>query len=825
MMNVDMSEPDSKYAFTLDRQRILDVLARVSGFRNVTASKPRVIGIGTALKEIESGLYADRITELRELFQKSPDDYREKKKTLPAFTFSGEFSGRSKGSLRGASGFLVLDFDKLDNVEKTFSILAADEHVWFIFRSPSGAGLKVGLHSTGITSDEDHGRFFRAASNYIEKEHGGLVTDPSGKDISRLCFVSHDPLLFVSEHPVDFDVEKWLPVERQARVYRHPAAVGDKSDSTRRRYAQKVLETACQRISTAPLGERNRTRIAQARVVAGYAASGCLDEGEALAALIGAAESNTDSPEQARRDIEGAFSDGLQNPLEPELMMIKDHRNDSWKMDEPPSADQIITLSAQRVLDALYRNQVGDAQLFRTLFRGKFLYDHSACRWYQWQGHFWREDRIEAVSASVQKVSELYERELTRVSRQVNASRMSGQPDGKSEALEKMLRGRLTALRTRSRVADILALSRQGVHGLATSGNEWDRNPLLLPCLNGVLDLDTGDFRNGRPDDMILTHCPTEWRGENERCPVFERFMTEIMDNDTDLVAFLQRLLGYCLSGLVSELIFPIFYGESGRNGKTTLLEVLHHVLGDLSGSVPAETILSSDRDFSGGGARPDLLLLRGKRLTWCSETGRGRTLDVAKVKLMSGGDSITCRALYGSMTTFQQTSKNILLTNHIPKIDATDAAIWHRIILVPFLLSFVDAPRRPNERKRNQHLLSRLKEESPGILSWLYRGFKQWKEQGLNPPGKVRMATDGLRRENSTVDQFVESQCLVMDGVRVKAISIFEAYQKFCESEFIIAESQTGFFRYLKTKFESERKRDSRWYLGIGLKNNESEV
>ena len=820
MISFDMTEPDAKHSFTIDKQRILDILApRVSGFQCVTASKPRVIGLGTALREIQSDLYAEKIAELRELLKKSPDEYREKKKTLPAFVFGGEFSGRTRASLVRASGFLVLDFDHLDNVETTFSALVNDPHAWFAFRSPSGIGLKLGLHTTGITCDEDHQRFFRAASHYIEQQHG-LIVDPSCKDVSRLCFVSHDPLLFVGDSPVDFNIERWLPVERQAKVYQHPS-FADKSDSTRRRYGERVLQTACDRIQSAQMGERNRTRITQSRVVAGYVASLCLDETESLTALLAAAESNTGNVEQAERDVRGAFGDGLKNPIEPELAAGRPERiSESETLDEPPS-DENITLTSQKIIDCLYRNQVGDALLFREIFKGKLIYDHSACRWYQWQGHFWAEDKIEAAAASVQKVSELYERELTRVSEQANSARMSGQSDPKAEALEKMLRGRLTALRTRSRVADILALARQGVHGLSTSGSEWDRNPLLLPCLNGVLDLDSGKFRDGKPDDMILTHCPTEWRGENEACPTFEKFINEIMDNDVELVDFLQKLLGYCISGLVSELVFPIFYGESGRNGKTTLLEILHHVMGDLSGAVPAETVLAGDRDVTGGSPRPDLLLIRGKRLTWCSETSKGRTLDVAKVKLMSGGDTITCRGLYSGMTTFQQTSKNILLTNHIPRIDATDAAIWHRIILVPFLLSFVDLPKRLNERKRDKYLLGQLRGESAGVLAWMYRGFRNWRETGLNPPGKVLMATDGLRRENNTIDQFIESQCLVMDGVRVKAISLYESYRIFCESEAVTTDNQQGFFRYVKTKFASERKTNSRWYVGIGLKSD----
>ena len=814
MINLDMTEPDAKYSFTLDRQRILDALApRVSCFRGVTASKPRVIGIGTALREIQSNLYAEKIAELRRLFVSDKTAYSEQKKSLPAFTFSGEFSGRNKDSLVQASGFLVLDFDHLENVESAFNKLTADPHTWFIFRSPSGAGLKVGFHTVGISSDEDHQRFFRSASNYIEHTHG-LVTDPSGKDISRLCFVSHDPLLFVGDSPVDFDVEKWLPVERQARVYRHPAAVGDKSDSTRRRYAQKVLETACQRISTAPMGERNRTRIVQARVVAGYVASGCLPEDEALAALIGAAESNTDSPEQAQRDIEGAFADGLKCPIEPEL--TKAQRNDSGTMDESPeaSADEIPDSEIRKCLS---QNQAGDARLFRRLFAGKYIFDHSEGAWYVWKGHYYEPDRTQHIINDFSSVVTAYSKTLKKVSDEINAAAQERRKDPKSEVLEKGLRRRIEQLQTFGRVTDVLNFVRS-FPDMATDGSRWDDNPMLFCCKNGVVDLRHGKFKGGQARDMCKLHSDVEF-DVSARCPEWIKFLSDVFSRNKELIAFIRRLCGYFLTADAREEVFPILYGV-GANGKSKFVEIIKCLLGEYSGTLSISSLVKSRADLSPGGARADLAKLEKKRLVSASESEDGHKLDLGFVKSTTGRDKMNARKPFDRYEKeFQQTHKLVLLTNYKPKIPPNDFATWRRIALVPFNTIFTERPERPNEKLRDNLIFEKLKAELPGILNWCIEGCLEWQECGLNPPDIVRESTVAYQRENDSLTDFITECCDLSGECQMKVL--FDSYVEFCEQAGKTHINLNQFSEQVSSKFDRYTKRHKRFIVGLSLKEN----
>jgi putative DNA primase/helicase len=157
--------------------------------------------------------------------------------------------------------------------------------------------------------------------------------------------------------------------------------------------------------------------------------------------------------------------------------------------------------------------------------------------------------------------------------------------------------------------------------------------------------------------------------------------------------------------------------------------------------------------------------------------------------------------------------------TNHKPKVDGNDPALWHRLLLIPFVLTFVENPKLPHERKRDKHLMDRLLKESSGILAWLYQGFRQWQEQGLNPPEKVMAATNEYRAENNSIMQFLSECCLVMPGVRCKPIELFTAYQQFCIDAGLEQDNQQSFYAEMKNKFERGKGRERRCYLGVALK------
>ena len=457
-----------------------------------------------------------------------------------------------------------------------------------------------------------------------------------------------------------------------------------------------------------------------------------------------------------------------------------DEEHEKNKNAESILEQEAMTFSSEKIVECLYRNQIGDADLFQEIYRGHYLYDHAAGRWYKWAAHYWEQDKNESSVAAVQGVSAVYESELKKVSWRVNSAAARGKPDEEAEILEKDLRKRIILLQTRSRIMDVLALARTGDKGLGTDGEHWDSNPMLLGCLNGIVNLEDGSFRDGKPSDMIKTVCPVIWEGIDAPASRWERFQLEICDNNEQLVAFKQRLYGYCITGKITEQRYPICYGR-GRNGKGVELETIKEVTGDYTGVLPIESIIQQKHGNTPGGARSDLIALQGKRLIYSAESADGNRLNVSKMKSLTGGDSISARAVYGkNQITFKPTHKLLLQTNYKPLIPADDYAAWQRVLLIPYNLSFVDEPKAPNERKKDPNLKTKLEKELSGILAWLVRGCLEWQKQGLNPPEIVKAATENYRNENDSLSDFIKSCCEETGETQAKVL--FDAYKDFCE-------------------------------------------
>ena len=280
---------------------------------------------------------------------------------------------------------------------------------------------------------------------------------------------------------------------------------------------------------------------------------------------------------------------------------------------------------------------------------------------------------------------------------------------------------------------------------------------------------------------------------------------------------YLQRLLGYCATGLTVEHIFPIFHG-AGRNGKGTLFEVMAYVLGPYAGPTEAELILKQKMTRQSGGPTSDIIYLRGKRLVWISETDEGRRLNAGRVKWLSGGDTLTGRGNYDRrQISFRPSHKLILLTNHRPHADASDYALFQRLHLVPFTLSFVEDPQKPKERKADKGLLEKLKAEGPGILAWLVRGCLAWQKEGLNPPEAVKAATKAFQEEEDLIGQFISEKCTLGPGLEVQAGTLFTAYQEWTEKNGLKAFSGVKFGREIRNRFDSYKDRNT-FYTGVDL-------
>ncbi len=389
--------------------------------------------------------------------------------------------------------------------------------------------------------------------------------------------------------------------------------------------------------------------------------------------------------------------------------------------------------------------------------------------------------------------------------------------DKKIEKTLKKLIERIKLLQALQRKRNVLELAKIGTKGLGITGDEWDRAPMLLGCKNGVLELKTGTIRPGRPEDFIKTVSPVQWQGINEPASIWEKTILEIFDGNHAVILFVQRLLGYALTGLTTEHIFIIFWGI-GRNGKGTLLEVLAYVLGELAGPVEAELLLKQKMARHSGSPTPDLMALRGKRLVWSSETNDGRSFNIGKIKWLTGGDTIVGRSMFGKhQTSFQPTHTFFLLTNHKPHANASEYAFWQRTYLIPFLLSFIDNPQKPNERKKDGSLKDKLKAEASGILAWLVRGCLAWQKVGLDPPLEVKTATGAYKQEEDLIGQFIESECVLGPDEKITAGTLYGAYRGWTESMGLTPISGVRFGKEMQDRFESKPGRH-RVYLGIRL-------
>ena len=483
-----------------------------------------------------------------------------------------------------------------------------------------------------------------------------------------------------------------------------------------------------------------------------------------------------------------------------------------------PESNNTNALSAM-VLKALEDNEVGDGRLFKEHYRDKFCYDHSEGQWYRFNGNFWEEDIVNEAFAAVDKVVELYEQEVQRqVKIRIKAVKSKNTAKAQNaEAKEKELLNRMKFLQTENRSMHVLAFAAAGLDGLGRDGSKWDADPMVLGCKNGVIDLKTGMLREGQPDDYIRTASPTEWQGIDTPAPLWREFLLEVFDKDQDTVDFLQRVLGYAITGKATEHILPILCGH-GRNGKGTLLETIGHVLGALAGPLQSEMLLEQSFSRSSNSPSPDIMSLQGLRVAWASETNDGRSLNSGKVKWLVGGDTLVGRRPHAKKEVkFKPSHTLFLLTNHKPHAQADDYALWHRIYLIQFKLSFVDKPKKKFEKQRAPDLQEKLMKEAPGILSWLVQGSLKWQKQGLCPPAAIEKATAEYRSEEDILGHFIEDCCESDQSAKIQHKELYEAYKKWCIDAGHRQMSRKKFGFQMGERFEKEKRRYVN-YVGVKL-------
>lgn len=343
-----------------------------------------------------------------------------------------------------------------------------------------------------------------------------------------------------------------------------------------------------------------------------------------------------------------------------------------------------------------------------------------------------------------------------------------------------------------------------------------DRDPYALNVRNGTLDLATGTRRAHDRADHITKLAPVE-HDPTADCPTWRSFLETIFARDDDTIAFVQRAVGYSLTGSTEEQVLFVLHGR-GENGKSTFVDTLQELLGDYAQQAPTEMLMQQSR--ARGGATPDLARLPGARFVSAVETGEGRRIDEPLVKQLTGGDRITARRLYREPFEFTPTHKLWLATNHLPQIAGTDHAIWRRVRLIPFAVTI--APEQKDLR-----LKQKLLAEGPGILRWALAGCAAWLAEGLATPACVLEATQAYRDDMDELGAFLD-ECLSLEQAdnAVKASILYTRYGYWAQGAGATPITPTAFGRALTERgFQKTKRRDGWHYLGVTLAGDQAEL
>lgn len=487
------------------------------------------------------------------------------------------------------------------------------------------------------------------------------------------------------------------------------------------------------------------------------------------------------SPEAIRAATEARIAQ------EREELAAKDARKSRSGGNAGGPDDPGIEINSKFVIECLRANELGDGMLYAAMHQNRVVFAKNSQQWYVWDQHRWKRDDMDEAVGSVEAIACRYAEEIPRLKKEITDAYASDQEEGKlvarrNNSIIDDLHKRISRLRKDSGRNNCLKFAHTNPKNqLAITGREFDMNPWLMATPNGVVNLKTGELESGYPSDYISkrTAAPFLGLGRKATGNIWTETLLQIYDDDEELIAYLQRLFGYGITGLSTEHVFPVMIGR-GRNGKSLIIEALSHALGDYCGVVPADLLLESSRQANAAQSTPELMALKGLRLAIASETDEGRKFSAARVKWLTGGDTITARGLYDKHPTeFDPTHLLILLTNHEPGAPDSDMAFWERCFLIQHRLSFVNRePSGDKERRADRSLPIKLRQAGSEILEWLVVGCLEWQRLGLNPPASVIKSTSEYREESDYIGQFLEAATIKKDGTSEMAGILYEAFR-----------------------------------------------
>lgn len=438
---------------------------------------------------------------------------------------------------------------------------------------------------------------------------------------------------------------------------------------------------------------------------------------------------------------------------------------------------------------------LGNARRFVYLHGEDVRYVADMKEWIIWSGQRWAFDDDGGV--------------MRRAKATAHAMWQEIQDESDSDKRKALARWAFTS-EGKERLQAMIALA-QSEPGIYLKAADLDMDPWLLGVANGVVDLRTGALREGRREDFMTKQVATRY-DPTAQCPTWHAFLNRILDEDTELLDFMQCATGYSLTGDTREQCLFLEWG-GGSNGKSTKQKCLKDMLGDYARQVAADTLMVKSHNT--GGPSEDIARLRGVRLAAASEAEDQRRFAESQIKHLTGCDTVVARFMFKGSFEFTPNFKIWFAANHKPIIRGTDEAIWRRIRLIPYEVTIPDD-------EKDRELPQKLGAEWPGILAWAVQGCLAWQRHGLPMPRAVKDATAQYRSDSDTIRQWMDDYCVLGPQMKVSATELYQAHATWRKENNEHLMSQTMFGRRLTELAEElsiERRGSPVFWYGIGLR------
>lgn len=457
--------------------------------------------------------------------------------------------------------------------------------------------------------------------------------------------------------------------------------------------------------------------------------------------------------------------------------------------------EHLLKDKKKEIPKAFSLDDIGNAERLIAKFGEGLRYCFPFKSWLVWDKNRWRND----------SKGEIFE--LARQTARAIIHEAFNAPDEKRDSILKHARKSCNSKEMENMIKQARSLTSVPVDPL-----EFDKSNWLLAVDNGTIDLKTGKLREHDRGDMVTKITPISYDPVG-KAPIWEAFLDSIFCGDKELIGFIQRAVGYSLTGSTAEQCFFMCHG-TGSNGKSTLFNVLSDILGDYSKTADME--LFTERRNNQNSSN-EVAMLQGSRLVTTVETNDGVKLNEALVKKLTGSDLIVAKRLYADSFEYKPVFKIWMAVNHLPIIKGTDIGIWRRIRIVPFNAYISDA-------EKDVKLPEKLKKEYPAILRWAVEGCIAWQKHGLNPPAIVLAATDEYKQDQDMFGEFITTCCVVGEGIKCSSKQLYSEYEKWCEESNYRPLTSKSFVRILRDKGflqEIGRSRSYHW-IGIGVASPE---